>query len=48
MLPKLDKGERDKYLIGAELIASVKWLIYTAPFKNCNVEQRARIHLAFY
>jgi hypothetical protein len=32
-LPKLKEGESDKYLIGAELIVLVKWLIYSAPFK---------------
>jgi len=43
-LPKLKEGDSDKYLIGAELIVLLKWLIYTAPFKDVNVEPRGQIH----
>ena len=47
-LPKLKEGDSDKYLIGAELIVLLKWLIYTAPFKDVNVEPRGQIHAKFY
>jgi hypothetical protein len=47
-----DPSLSDKYLIGAEIIAFVKWLIYTAPFKdrdcNLNAEPRVKIHSKVY
>jgi hypothetical protein len=52
ILPKLNEEESDnnanKYLVGAELIAFVKWLIYTAPFEDCNVKEHAKIHSKVY
>jgi hypothetical protein len=46
-LPKIKEGEKDKYLIGAEIITFVKWLIYTAPFKDANLEPRGTAHAKF-
>jgi hypothetical protein len=46
-LPKIRKTE-DKYLIGAEIIAYCKWLIYTAPFKDVNNESHMQINQDFY
>ena len=47
-LPKIKEGERDRYLIGAEIMAYCKWLIYTAPFKDVAGEPRGKIHEDFY
>jgi hypothetical protein len=47
-LPKLDEEERDTYHIGAEIIAFLKWLIYTAPFKDCNAKSRGPTQVNFY
>jgi hypothetical protein len=33
---KLDEQERDEHLIGTEIIAFLKWLVHTAPFKYIN------------
>jgi hypothetical protein len=36
-LPKIKEND-NQYFIGTEIIAYCKWLIYTAPFKEVNIE----------
>jgi hypothetical protein len=45
---KLNEKDSDKHLIGAEIIAFLKWLIYTAPYKDCNAEPHGPTHALFY
>ena len=50
-IPKInpaDETERAKFVISPELIAYLKWLIYTAAFKDPNSGDRAGIHAKFY
>lgn len=50
-IPKInpaDETERARFLIGPELIAYLKWLIYTAAFKDPNAGDRGAIHSRFY
>jgi hypothetical protein len=44
-LPKLNEEERDRYLMGAEIIVFLKLLVYTAPIKDL---PRGQIHSKFY
>jgi hypothetical protein len=47
-LHKLNEKEHDRYLIDAEIIAYLKCLIYTAPFKDCNAKPRRQTHELFF
>ena len=38
----------EKHIVSPELIAYLKWLIYTAPFKDPFSEPRGAIHRQFY
>ena len=50
-IPKInpaDEKEREKFVVSPELIAYLKWLIYTAAFKDPNAGDRGAIHARFY
>jgi hypothetical protein len=47
IFPRSGRKE-DQDLIGAEIIAYCKWLIYTAPFKDIDIESRIQINQDFY
>lgn len=50
-IPKInpeDETERERFLISPELIAYLKWLIYTAAFKEPTAGERGAIHNQFY
>jgi hypothetical protein len=40
--------EDTRYLIGTKIITYCKWLIYTAPFKDVDIESLMQIHQDFY
>ena len=39
-IPKIKDEMNDKWLVGAEILAYLKWLIYTAAFKDPSAEPR--------
>jgi hypothetical protein len=43
-----DVNIKEKNLVSPELIAYLKWLIYTAPFKDPFAEPRGSLHIQFY
>jgi hypothetical protein len=50
-IPKIDPQdatEREKMIIGAELIACLKWLIYTAAFKDPSAGERGVLNNKFF
>ena len=47
-VPKIKDDEREKWLVGAEISAFLKWLIYIASFKDPSAEPRGSIHAEFY
>ena len=47
-VPKIKDDENDKWLVGAEILAYLKNLIYSAAFKDPTVEPRGSIHAEFY
>ena len=50
-IPKInpeDALEREKFVISPELIAYLKWLIYTAAFKDPSDGERAQSHADFF
>ena len=50
-IPKIDPQdatEREKFIIGPELIAYLKWLIYTAAFKEPMAGERGVLNIKFF
>ena len=47
-VPKIKDDKNDKWLLGAEILAYLKYLIYSAAFKDPIVEPRGLIHAEFY
>jgi len=47
-VPQIHDDEVQKWLVGADILAYLKWLIYTAAFKEPTVEPRGSIHENFY
>ena len=47
-VPKIKKNENQKWLVGAEILAHLKWLIYSAAFKDPTAEPRGSIHTVYY
>ena len=47
-VPKIKDDENDKWIVGAEILAYLKYLIYSAAFKDPTVEPRGSIHAEFY
>jgi hypothetical protein len=50
-IPKIDPQdatEREKFIIGPELIAYLKWLIYTAAFKDPSAGERGVPNIKFF
>jgi hypothetical protein len=43
-----DDGNKKKWLVSAELIAYLQWLIYTAPFKSPEQGARGVVHAKYY
>ena len=46
--PKIKDDEREKWLVGAEILAYLKYLIYSAAFKDPTAEPRGSVHAEFY
>ena len=47
-IPKVKDDEREKWLVGAEILAYFKYLMYSAAFKDPTAEPRGSIHAEFY
>jgi hypothetical protein len=50
-IPKIDPQdatERERFIIGPELIAYLKWLIYVAAFKDASEGERGLINIKFF
>ena len=47
-VPKVKDDEREIWLVGAEILAYLKYLIYSAAFKDPTAEPRGSIHAEFY
>ena len=47
MVPKIKDDENDKWLVGAEILAYLQYLIYSAAFKDLTVEPRGSIYGSF-
>ena len=50
-IPKIqpaDPREREKFVVGPELIAYLKWLIYSAAFKDPYSGERGAVHAQYY
>ena len=47
-VPKIKDDENDKWLVSAEILAYLKYLIYSAAFKDPTVKLHGSIHAEFY
>ncbi len=47
-VPQIHDDEVPKWLVSADILAYLKWLIYTAAFKEPTLEPRGSIHENFY
>ena len=47
-IPKVKDNERKKWLVRAKILAYLKYLIYTAAFKDPTAEPCGSIHAEFY
>ena len=47
-VPKVKDDEREKWLVGAKILAYLKYLIYSAAFKDPTAKPRGSIHTEFY
>ena len=45
---KVKDDKREKWLVGSEILANLKYLIYSAAFKDPTAEPRGSIHAEFY
>ena len=47
-IPAINDESDERWLVGANILAYLKWLIFTAAFKDPNAEPRASIHSKFF
>ena len=47
-IPKIKDDEDEKWLVGADILAYLKWLIFNAAFKDPSAEPRGSLHAKFF